>query len=63
MYKKTKKKAIHTIGRNCMDCRALRVMSRLCIEDDKIKLIDDKTARLFQYAKEPEELNDSLDIT
>ncbi len=49
----------------------LREGTALWIEDDKTKLIGDKTARYFQYGKEPVELNDEdiegklviLDIT
>lgn len=35
----------------------LREGTGLWIEDNKIKLIGDKTARFFQYGKKPEELN------
>ena len=35
----------------------LRESTGLWIEDDDLKLIGDKTARYFQYGKEPEELN------
>ena len=38
----------------------LREGSGLWIEDNKIKLIGDKTARIFQFGKEPEELDDDV---
>ena len=41
----------------------LREGTGLWVEDDKTKLIGDKTARFFQYGKEPEELNGSIVIT